>query len=273
MKKRCFLTLVALLSAPVSLLAQERTDSLAQTGGLTAQDIEELTRPIDASTLPATDPAMTGLDAGTLAKDLPLEPVLTSRYVAPSLFRIPPERPFFPSWSTGYMYGYNAQYNDWLRGYQATAGVGVYQTLGDNWTVNLNAQLSKNSIYYNTASFDGSLHWQPNRHVGVTVFGQYSPGTFMSPVNFGPTFNFGGYVTMEGEYFGLDLGAQQYYDPLFGHDTEPIVRPYLKLGGAKLGIDVGPMIKDAIQKDRRRENGFNPIPQPIKAVPQVAPRR
>ena len=273
MKKRFLLQIILLFMSPLSLLAQEQVDTLSVGEGLTPQDIEDLTRPIDPSATILTVPSMRSEMNGNLREDIPLTPALSGSYVAPQLFRIPPEQTFFPRWTTGYMYGYSGQYNDWLRGYQAWAGVGLYQQMGEYWTMNLGAQLSKNSIYYNTAQLDGSLHWQPNRHVGVTVFGQYSPGAFMSPVNFGPSFNFGGYVTMEGEYFGLDLGAQQYYDPFYGHDTEPIVRPFLKLGGAKLGVDVGPMIKDALQKDHRRDNGFNPIPQPVKVVPQVAPRR
>lgn len=271
MKKLCFMFTFGLSVLCGPLLAQERTDTLVSGAGLSAQDIEELTRPLDPAAATMVEPA--AMDVGYTAGGIELEPVLTSRYQAPLLFHVAPEQPLLPSWSTGYVYGYNGQYNDWLRGYQAQAGLGLYQQLGDYWSFTANASLYKNSIYYNSATFGGTLHWQPNQHVGVTVFGSYSPGAFMSPVSLGQSFNFGGYVTMEGEHFGIDLGAQQYYDPFAGHDTEPIVRPYLKLGGAKLGIDVGPMIKDALQKDRGRGNGFNPIPQPIKAVPQVAPRR
>lgn len=273
MKKGCLLLLALLWTASGSLLAQERADSIAAGAGLTVQDIEDLTKPLDPSVTPLSPPSASELGGGQTALSIPLEPALTKRYVAPPLFRIAPERPILPSWGTGYMYGYSGQGNDWLRGYQATAGIGLSQRLGDYWTFNANASVYKNSIYYNSASFGSSLHWQPNSHFGVTVFGNYSPGSFMSSVSLGPSFNWGGYMTVEGEYFGIDMGAQQYYDPFYGHNTTPIVRPFVKLGGAKLGIDVGPMIKDALQKDRNHNNGFNPIPQPIKALPQVAPRR
>lgn len=272
MKKGCLLLSAALCAASGSLLAQERTDSIAASVGLTEPEIDELTRLIEPSA-PVLPSVMELGSVGTATTDVPLEPVLKSRYVAPALFHVAPERPFFPSWTTGQMYGFSAQHNDWLRGYQATAGVGLVQQLGDYWTLNASASVYKNSIYYNSASFGSSLHWQPNRNFGVTLFGHYSPGSFMSPVSLGQSFNWGGYVTVEGEYFGVDMGAQQSYDPFFGHDTEPIVRPFLKLGGAKLGIDVGPMIKDALQKDRNHSNGFSPVPQPIKAMPRVAPRR
>ena len=73
--------------------------------------------------------------------------------------------------------------------------------------------------------------------------------------------------------FGIDVGARQTYDAMYGHELVPIVQPFIKLGGAKLGIDVGPMLKDAMRKKNGNSNGFNPIPQPIKALPPVAPRR
>lgn len=280
MKSSRFFLLFWALTMSSRLLAQEQADTIVVGNGLSAQDIEELTRPIsplegseaNADAVPPT-PSMRGLEAADPKRDIPLDPVLTSRYQAPSLFRIPPERPFYPSWGTGMMYGYSSQHNDWLRGYQARAGVGLYQQLGDYWSFTANASLYKNSIYYNSAMIDGSLTWRPNAHFGVTVFGSYSPGTFLSPVDFGQSFNWGGYMTLEGERFGVDLGAQTYYDPWMGHSVEPIVKPYVKFGDAKIGIDIGPMLKDALQKDRRNGPGFSPIPQPIKAVPQVAPRR
>ena len=272
--KRIVLTLSFCLLCALSVLrAQEHTDTIAAGVGLSAQDIEDLTRPFDPQMAVPLQPSAVAPSGPALSHDLPLEPVLGSPYQAPKSFSIWPTRPAYPYWGTGYLYGFSTQHNDWLRGYQAMAGVGLMQQFGDQWSLDLNAQLYKNSIYYNSASFGSTLHWQANDHLGFTLFGNYSPGTFMSPVNFGPTFNWGGYVTMEGERFGLDLGAQQYYDPLAGHTGVPIVRPYVKFGEAKLGIDVGPLIRDALQKDHRRDNGFNPIPQPIKAVPQIAPRR
>lgn len=278
MKKEASFFLLWLIAAPLTLLAQERQDTLVAGVGLTASDLEELTRPLTPGegVQPSADVAPVPRQEGlwsSKATDIPLSPVLTSPYQAPLFIHVAPERPFFPRWDTGYLTGYSTQYGDWLRGYQAVAGVGLYQQLGDNWTFTASASLYKNSIYYNSASFDGRLSWRPNRHFGMTAFGSYSPGAFLSPVALGQSFNWGGFVTLERGYFGIDLGAQMYYDPMMGHDVEPIVMPYVKLGEAKLGIDVGPMLKNALQKDRHDGPGFNPIPQPIKAVPQIAPRR
>lgn len=273
MKRLSLLLVLYVLFAAMPLLAQERADSIGTDGGLTAEDIEQLTRPIDPAETSVASAAMDPMSGTVSPRELGVESVLDARYQAPPLFRVMPERSFYPSWTTGYMYGYSGQYNDWLRGYQATAGIGLYQQLGDYWTASAYASVSKNSIYYNTATLGGQLTWRPNQHFSVTAFGMYSPGTFMSTVDFGPTFNWGGYMTLEGEHFGIDLGARQAYDPMFGHEVTPIVQPFLKLGGAKLGIDLGPMLKDALRKDRHDGPGFNPIPQPIKAVPQIAPRR
>lgn len=280
MKRLYCLIFACFQAASLSLLAQGQVDTVAVSSGLTAQDIEELTRPIGpheshdaSSSLAPLTPSMMEMDLSNPRQDITVDPVLTSRYQAPPLFRVMPERPFYPQWSTGGIYGFSSQYNDWLRGYQARAGVGLYQQLGDYWSFSANASVYKNSIYYNSAMIDGRLTWRPNAHFGMTVFGSYSPGTFMSPVDLGQSFNWGGFVTLEGERFGIDLGAQTYYDPFMGHDVEPIVQPYVKFGDAKIGIDIGPMLKNALQKDRRDGSGFNPIPQPIKAVPQIAPRR
>lgn len=275
MKRWLFVNLCWLMSALVSLHAQERTDSLVSDGGLSQAEIDELTRPITplSSSEMSAAPTVGGLSSSSAAADIPLSPEFTSRYQAPSVFRVLPEPSFYPSWDTGMLYGFSSQHNDWLRGYQAMAGVGLRQQFGDNWSLSANASVYKNSIYYNSATIDGRLTWRPSRYFGVTVFGSYSPGAFMSAVDLGQSFNWGGYVTLEGRRFGIDLGAQTYYDPFMGHDVEPIVQPFVKFGDAKLGIDIGPMLKNALQKDRRDGPGFNPIPQPVKAMPQIAPRR
>lgn len=280
MKRLLYFILLWLVVAPLPICAQTPADTVVTGLGLSAQEIEELTRPLEPVQSPDANSSFTPLSPSLMEmglsnprQDITVDPVLHTRYQAPSLFRAMPERPFYPSWGTGMMYGYSGQYNDWLRGYQASAGVGLYQQLGDYWSFTANASVYKNSIYYNSAMVDGRLTWRPNAHFGVTVFGSYSPGTFMSPVDFGQSFNWGGFVTLEGERFGIDLGAQTYYDPFTGHNVEPIVQPYVKFGDAKIGIDIGPMLKDALRKDRHDGPGFNPIPQPIKAVPQVAPRK
>ena len=141
MKKGCLLLLALLWTASGSLLAQERADSIAAGAGLTVQDIEDLTKPL----APLSPPSASELGGGQTALGITLEPALTNRYVAPPLFRIAPERPILPSWGTGYMYGYSGQGNDWLRGYQATAGIGLSQRLGDYWTFNANASVNVNT--------------------------------------------------------------------------------------------------------------------------------
>lgn len=209
--------------------------------------------------------------------ELGVVPSLLPGYLyMPQVIAMPPmpKGSTLPRWATGFVYGNSGISSSLLHGYVATAGVGVRQHFGDAWTVNAGVQLTKYSVLYNTAEFSGSVQWQLSPHVALTVFGSYMPGSFLSPIELGPTYQYGGYVTLQSNgRFGLDLGARQTYDPFSGREVVPIVMPYLKFGEAKIGIDVGPLIKSALEKNNGHENGFSPIPRPIKAIPTVAPRR
>lgn len=279
MKRFCLVIMFHLLFAVVWVQAQEQVpDTLPGGAGLTPQDILELTRPIDpsASVLGIDDAQNSSQSALSpiSATDIELQPVVHSRYQTPLFFPVRPALgSYLPQWQGGGLYGSSGEYGDFMTGASHSATLGVYQQLGD-FSVTAGLQLNKYSVYYNTSALSGTVTWRPSRHFGVTVFGYYSPGAFLSPVNLGPSFDWGGYVTLQSDgMLGIDLGAHQYYDPMSGHAVTPIVRPYLMVGGSKLGIDFGPLLQNALQKDRRDGPAFNPIPQPIKAIPQVAPRR
>lgn len=184
-----------------------------------------------------------------------------------------------PQWGTGYLYGSHQYAGNMMYGYIASVNMGVVQNLGDYFTVTGGVSLNKYSVFYNTATFNGSVTWHPNRYFSVTAFGAYMPGSFLSPINIGQEFVWGGYASVQTDTdvpFGIDLGARDYYGTFSGHEVVPIVQPYIKLGGSKLGFDFGPMIKNAIDKANGHNGiggGFSPIPKPMKVVPPVAPRR
>lgn len=270
------LLLSGLLYVAMPLLGQERADSLMSGTGLSAEEIEELTRPLDPQTTIDKDPLTNGTGIRPVTgQDLLLEPVMGKLYQAPTYFHVTPARgSYLPRWEGGSMYGDHRITGDLLTGYSAVTQMGVQHRFGDYWQGRMGLSLMQVPGLYNVAQLNGSLTWQPNRHFGVTVFGSYLPGSFLSAVDVVPTLHWGGYVSLQSDgIWGIDLGAQGYYTPVTGSEVVPIVMPYVKLGEAKLGIDVGPMIRDALHHDRGRDNGFNPIPQPIKAVPQIAPRR
>lgn len=276
---RYFLALFLLLVGSLSW-SQERADSLIIRQGEVPDSLLDLITPLGTDEggfsplSPHADPGLIG--EGTMINgpytDQPVPQVVLPRF---DIFK---RGDYLPMWSTGYLYGANAQSGSLLYGYNAMAAVGLYQQLGDNFTFDGNLTLNKYSVYYNTATLNGSLTWSPNRHFSATAFGSYMPGTFLSSIQVGQAFTWGGYVTLQTDTdvpFGIDLGAYDAYSTYGGHEVVPIVQPFVKLGGAKLGFDFGPIIKNAI--DRKNGVSFgpgsNPIPQPIKAMPSVAPRR
>lgn len=255
---------------------QETATPEGQATGLGAQDILELTTPI------GTDGLLPGGGGSLLmpanASEIAVDPALEARYaMAPSLsYTLFPKGSYLPRWARGYMYGYSSQSASLLYGYAANAGLGIYQQLGDYWTVNAGIDLNKYSVYYNTATVNGMVSWRPNDIFSVTAFGSYMPGSFLSPVQMGTSFQYGGYITLKTTTdvpFGIDLGAREEYDPFTGHTLTPIVRPFVMIGDSKLGIDLGGFLQQHDKKGGRQEGSFNPIPQPIKNLPAVAPRR
>lgn len=274
------LTLVALLlcGSIAVLQAQERKDtiSVGNASGLSESEIRELTTPL------YTPVQGEGMNSITQIPDpeLPDIPALEPKAPeVPDLNINPwPRGSHLPRWATGYLYGYNAQSGSLLFGYTATAWVGVHQKLGRYWSFEGGTSLSKYSVYYNTATFHGAVTWQPNRYFSTTVFGDYTT-TFLSPTPYMYDFNWGGYITLQTDTdlpFGIDAGASDHYDPLYGHFVTPIVKPFVKIGNSKVGIDFGPVIQDAILRSNHGNhegNGFNPIPKPVKSMPRVAPKK
>lgn len=272
----CLILLSILMSMEVVAWGQELSDSIPHQSepGLSAEDILELTQPLDPTSASGTT-SFSPVDAIEIERT----PVLDARYAyAPSItYDIFPRGSYLPRWARGGIYGYNSHSASLLYGYTANAGIGVYQQLGDYWTVNAAVDLNKYSVYYITASIQGAVTWRPSDIFSVTAFGSYMPGSFLSPVNVGTSFQYGGYISLQTRTdvpFGIDLGATESYDSFSGHELTLIVRPYVMLGGSKLGIDVGGFLKGLNDKHPGHKEGqFNPIPQPIKNLPAVAPRR
>ncbi len=277
------LLLLLIIMLPFSVMAQEPKDSLSVKGtsSLTEDDIKELTAPIKVETKDFTgssfvmDSREDLIETGALTSPADYAKTHEVRWYGAPLF---PKGSYLPQWDTGYMYGSHSYSGDLMYGYIATANAGIQQELGEYWTVNAGVGLQKYSVYHNVVGFNGSVTWHPSRYFALTAFGYYSPGTFLSPIDFGQTFYWGGFATLQSDTnvpFGVDIGARQTYDSFTGHEVIPIVQPFIKVGGAKLGIDFGPMIQDALWKSKggKGHPDFNPFPKPIKAIPTVAPRR
>ena len=276
--------LFILASLPLCLKAQEVTDtvSVSSSPTLTEQNMRMLTTPL--SELPVPD-ASNGLDAGLHpldATDLGLDSALApssseSQRVPQIRYELFPRGSYLPHWSTGYMYGSHQYSGSLLYGYHASAMAGIKQQLGQYWSVNAYASFNKYSIHYNNATIGGSITWQPSPYFALTAFGAYQTSSFGTQWQIGPAFDYGGYITLQTDTdvpFGIDLGAYNAYDAFSGHQVTPIVNPFVKIGGAKLGIDIGPLIRDALRNasGKGHEGGPGLIPKPIKAMPSIAPR-
>ena len=277
--KNAFLLTLCLGSLLSSMsLAQQQNDSVQQreNTGLLDKEIQELTLPIAT---PVQDD-MKSASPTQLHRDLPVYPALESAQLPMGDMKIDmhPKGSQLPHWATGMMYGYNQVERNIYFGYTALAGMGVYQQLGRHWSVSGGVGLNKLSVYAKTADFNGSVTWQPNRYFATTLFGDYTTKSFASALPMGSSYQWGGYITLQTDTdlpFGIDAGAHTGADPLTGQWVAPIIRPFVKLGGGKLGIDIGPIIQDAIRNatDKGHKDGPNPVPRPIKNLPTVAPRR
>ena len=87
----------------------------------------------------------------------------------------------------------------------------------------------------------------------MTAFGRYAttPGVLFTPAvqTMIPASNFGGYVTYRYDNFYISGGVRREFNPFTNSwETYPIVMPQVKVGDFKIGVDVGPVIKNGIQQ-------------------------
>ncbi|MCM1484464.1 MAG: hypothetical protein NC043_09015 [Muribaculaceae bacterium] len=149
------------------------------------------------------------------------------------------------------------------------------QTLG-RLTVSAGAVAEKYGYFRGLQTvygLQGVAMWRFNDRLSLTLFGSwYTSANFTGPamMPYMSTSNFGGYLSWDfAEHFGVDAGAQTQYNNYTGRwETRPIVRPYYKFSNdAKIGIDFGGLIYDAV--DSHRNHRANPTVGP--PVPKGAP--
>jgi len=119
----------------------------------------------------------------------------------------------------------------------------------------------------NQFGINGSLRYDFNENVSVTVYGRYVNNPFyqsMAAFPYIATSSYGGYFTLQNEKVGIDLGVNNYYD-VFSRSwrTDPIVRPKYKIGKVKLDMDLGPLMKEGILRLAGKKRYEGPMIMPL----------
>lgn len=123
----------------------------------------------------------------------------------------------------------------------------MYGWTSDYFDVQAGVSATKYSLPYSIGqSFGvfGTLIYHPGDRFHIKLFGSYSPD---SRYNFNKS-SYGATVGFDmTDRFGIEVGAQRYYEPQKGWKTAPIAIPYYKFNKFKFGIDMGGLLYDGIR--------------------------
>ena len=141
------------------------------------------------------------------------------------------------------------------------ATIGYLHNFNDKWALELSANAMKINMTHitgQTFGTSGALLYRANERVSFKFFGTYDIGKSYG-IN---TSSYGGTMSVDmSERFGMEMGAQRYYNSMRGHwETVPIVIPYFRVGNSKtkLGLDVGGIIYEILREtvfDKRGGGG------------------
>lgn len=181
----------------------------------------------------------------------------------------------------------------WRSGFIGAAGsqrtqIGLMATNSASFTA---TQIAGRWVFTSTVSADHyrygrAAQWQlgvgatatymfsPN--FSATVFGNYYTGTTymgLSTLPYMGSSNYGGFLTMQNDRLGLDLGVERVYNPYTGRwETVPIVTPKVRIAqNFVISLPVGFLIKEAIDgsiESKRRKPGAIIAPD----IPAINPR-
>ena len=148
----------------------------------------------------------------------------------------------------GYLVGMGSQ--------TSVPGIGRFNAAAFGWQKQLNdrlqLQLMADALKMNTAHFtgqsfglSGQMVYQAQDRLYFRAFGGVDFGNFQGR----PAYGVGGTMGIGfTERFGVELGAQSYYNSLTGRwEVLPVVAPYYKFDKFKLQLDVGPILFEIIR--------------------------
>ena len=140
------------------------------------------------------------------------------------------------------------------------ASLGYQHIFNDRLSLQLRANAMKINMSHITGqafSTAGRLTYRASDRVAFNVFGSYDIGSSygMSTNSYGATMS----LDMS-ERFGVEVGAQRYYDAMRGGwQTVPVVIPYYRFDKFKLGLDVGGIMYEILRNvvfDKRGGGDF-----------------
>lgn len=144
----------------------------------------------------------------------------------------------------------------------------LYQRLG-RWQFTTSAMANKYYMpWQRTLSTQygvgGTVAYMLSETVSLHAFGYYylnqmQVGPAMSPYMNSSTY--GGYADIRfSSLFGANLGVRRYVDPMTGQwTTSPIINPYIKIGGGKLELPIGDLLKNLVwdRNDRSHQRSWS----------------
>lgn len=194
-------------------------------------------------------------------------------------FTAPSMSPYIAAWSSGVVWGAGgAEHYPGMMGVES-ATLGVTQQFG-RVSITAYGSAAKYAYFRGLStqwSFGGSMTWQFADRLSLTLFGNYSTRAYapgMSPgiAEMISRPSFGGYMSWDiTDRFGVDVGVASQRNMMNHYEVRPIVAPYYRVGDAKISVDVGGIVYEAI----RSHSGWgphNPTVAPEKPVIPIAPR-
>ena len=190
-----------------------------------------------------------------------LESDAVESLAAPHFNPIVVEPPKIPSW----LYGGSSKSSYIGLGTVANVNIGYRGGYGP-FSYSVGAGMDKYMFNYSTANnpyFSGAVNYAFNENWSVSAFGQYAFNPVfisMQAYPFVTTSRYGATINYQNDNWGLQVGAKREFDPYTQRwEMYPIVVPTIRIGDVKVGVDVGPMMKQGYMM---MQNRHNPPPPP-----------
>lgn len=200
-----------------------------------------------------------------------------------------------PLWKGAYVGFYGM--TDMMPGLMTTdtGSMSLHQSLG-RWQFTASAEANKywmpwQRMLSTQYGVGGNVAYLLSNAVSLHAFGYYygnklQVGPAMSP--YMSTSTYGGYADIRfSRLFGTNLGVRRYIDPMTGQwETVPIVNPYINIGGGRLELPLGELMRGIIKSRDRSyhqrpvngsdfvngSNSMNPMGNPAPQPPRTPVR-